>query len=209
MPIRLVLLIAVVLFTVMPAHAQKEKGTSLPSGSLFFTMKGKPFALEKLFPGIHGALLLTDDQKRDLNAAWEKTLGSAEVREAGLALKSDKTADAAKKEAARKVIDEAQANLAKEVASVLTREQKILVEKLNAAAQEALQAAREKFETEFTDAKGNKEKAAEVEKRYMEEAVSQFNQRIANVLSPQQKEGLDKTAAEQKAASANTGNKKK
>lgn len=191
------------------ALAQKEKKPSLPSGDLFFTMKGQPYALERVFPGVQGALLLTDEQKRKLHDALAETVRSEAVQEAGKQIKLDPNATEAQKEEARKLIQEARTKLQQQVAGVLTEAQKTLIEKLNTAAVQAHQSAREKLDADFAAAKGDKPQHAEVEKRMKEEALAEFNRKLVGILTAEQRQGMEKAAEQQKAAEEAAGKKVK
>jgi Spy/CpxP family protein refolding chaperone len=205
----LVLGVVTTLSLPLAAWAQKDKSPSLPPGELFFTGKGdQPFALERTFPGITGALLLTDEQKQKLNAVKDELMGSDAVREAGVILKTKANAGASDKEAARKVIDDARVKLQKEVAQLLTPDQKVLVEKINIAAKEAQHAAVEKYEADYAAAKGNEDRAAEVNKKMQEEAREEFARKMNNILTAEQKDSWHKAAAAQKAAEENSDKNK-
>jgi Spy/CpxP family protein refolding chaperone len=200
---RLPLAVGAALFLgLSPAQAQKEKQPGLPPGDLFFVMKGQPFALERVFPGVQGALLLTDAQKQRLFKALEETTWSETIRSAGRTFKADPNATAAQKEEARKVIQEARTRLQQQVAGLLTQEQKTLIDRLNAAAAEAHLAAREKLEAEFTAAKGDKTRLEEVNEKMREEAQAEFNRKLPGLLTAEQRQGLEKAAQQQKAAGA-------
>src|SRR5215212_1125877 len=116
--------------------AAKPKTVGLPPGDMFFTMKGQPYALERTFPGITAAFMFTDDQKRDLNDAYYETVGAPDIREQGASLKG-KAASDAERESYRKLMEDARAELAKDVAKILTAEQKALIPKIQEAANEA------------------------------------------------------------------------
>lgn len=195
--------------TPLMAFAQKEKKPALPSGDLFFTMKGQPFALENTFPGINGAILFTDDQKLKLQEARANTVGSDAVKDAGKLLKTDPNATEAQQESAKKTIQEAKSKLQAEVASILTAEQKTLIEKINGAAVEAQLAAREKFEAEIVGAKGDKAKMEELQAKQREEARAEFNRKLVGILTAEQRAAMDKAAAAQKAAQEAAKSKKK
>lgn len=204
------MVVAAGLFLVIaPAHAQKEKKPSLPPGDLFFSMKGQPFAMERVFPGVVGALLLTDEQKLKLHEALNETVRSEAFQTAGKTIKLDPNATDAQKEEARKLIQEARTKLQQQVAGVLTQEQKALVERLQTAATEAHQVAREKLEAEFIAAKGDKPRMEEVNKKMREEAVAEFNRKLVGILTAEQRDGMEKAAAQQKAAEENASKKSK
>jgi Spy/CpxP family protein refolding chaperone len=195
--------------TPLTAFAQKEKKPSLPPGDLFFYMKGQPFALETIFPGINGTIMLTDDQKLKLQEARENTVGSDAVKDAGKLLKTDPNATEAQKESAKKTIQEAKSKLQAEVSSILTPEQKALIEKLQGAAVEAHTAARAKFETDFTGAKGDKAKMEELQTKMREEVRAEFDRKLVGILTAEQRAAMEKAAAAQKAAQEAGKTKKK
>jgi hypothetical protein len=200
-PFPLLLALTAVIAWTGSVQAQKpQKKPGLPPGDLFFTMKGQPFALERVFPGVQAALLLSEEQQKKLAVAREETVGSELVRNAGKKLKGDPKATAAQKEEARKLIEEARAKLLERAADVLTTEQRVLADRINTAAAEALQAVREKFEAEFTAAKGNKEAMEEVNKKVREEAQGEFGRMLENLLTPEQRKAVGEAAKEQKKA---------
>jgi Spy/CpxP family protein refolding chaperone len=191
------------------AWAQKDKSPSLPSGDMFFTGKGaQPISLERTFPGITGALLLTDEQKQNLHAVREETVDSQAVREASLLLKTKVNATEAARTAARKTMDDARAKLQKEVAQILTPDQNVLVEKINIAASEAQRAALEKYQADYAAAKGNENQLAELNKKFHEEAREEFARKMNNILTAGQKDAWQKAAAAQKAAEENSDKNK-
>lgn len=195
----------VILVSPAIALAQKDKAPAgLPSGDLFFTMKGQPFALERTFPGITGALLLTEAQRERIQRARAEILQSEEVRTAASTAKSNPNAADA-----RKIIEEARRKMQAEVANTLTKEQKDLIERLNEAAMDAHKAAREKYESDYASAKGNEAEMKAVQEKAQEEARTVFLEKAKGILTKEQLAGLEKAAKEQKAAEAAAKTKKK
>ena len=193
----------------LASWAQKENSPSLPSGDMFFTGKGEqPLALERTFPGITGALLLTDGQKQKLHAVREETVDSQAVREANLVFKTRANSTEAARTAARKTMDDARAKLQKEVSQILTPDQKVLVEKINISSKEAQQAALEKYQADYAAAKGNANQLAELNKKFNEEAREEFARKMNNILTAEQKDAWQKAAAAQKAAEENSDKNK-
>jgi len=171
-----------------------------PSGELFFTMKGQPYPLERTFPGITAALMLSDDQKADLFDAQQGTIDSPELREKKAAVKGKDAANEAERDAVRKELEEARAELAKEVARILTPQQKALIEKIQAAAMEAMQEARQTFEEDFTGSKGNEAKQSELREKVRIEAEDLFVQKLEKILTPAQMQAVQNAAAQQREA---------
>jgi hypothetical protein len=188
-------ILAVLWIAAVPALAQKTKTPSLPPGNLFFTLKGQPFALERLIPGIQAALLLSDVQKRKLTEALEQTILSEPVRSAGRTLKADPNAAEA-----RKVVEAAHARLQEQVAGTLTQEQKNLIIRINAAAAEAHINARKKLEIEFTADKTDKSRQDELNREMRKEAQAELSNMLMAILSADQRDAMEKAAQQQRAA---------
>ena len=182
------------------AQAQKSKSPSQPPGNLFFSLKGQPFALERLIPGIQAALLLTEDQKRKLTEALEGTIWSEPVKSAGRKLKADPNGNDARTSEAKKVIEEAHARLHEQVAGTLTQEQKNLIVRINAAAAEAHVNARKKLEIEFTADKADKSRQEQLNRELRKAAQIELSNILTAILSADQREAMERAAQEQRAA---------
>jgi hypothetical protein len=184
-------------------NAEKEKlgAMQLPAGSLLgFEFNGKNMDLERTFPGIRSALLLTDQQKIQIVAAQRKTVQSEEVRAAGASIKGSPEAKAEEKEKAKQVVAAAQKQLLEKMATILTEDQKALVKKLNAAAAESQAAVAKTFREESKAAKSDKSKTAELQQKIREPLVAEFKARAAKFLSAEQLAALKKGIEDQKAA---------
>jgi len=193
--------IAVSLLCVLMIAAKAPKAPSLPPGDMFFTMKDRPFALERMFPGIIAAFMFSEEQKTALNEAYEQTVGSPEVRAKGSSLKNNPAATDADRDAVQRQMDDARAELQKGVDRILMPEQKALIPKIQDAAMEALREAREALGPEFTAAgKGNKEKTAELQQKVRVEAEDIFEQKLEKILSPAQMEAVRQAATQQRQA---------
>src|SRR6185295_8293303 len=167
-----------VVCVLMLVAAKQAKAPSLPPGDVFFTMKGQPFALERMFPGVCGALMLSDEQKMALNEAYQQTVASPQLREKGAALKGNAAATDADRDAVRSEMVTARGELQKRVGAILTPDQKELITKIQAAAEAAQKSAREALQPEFVAAgKGaSPEKAKELRGKMRVEAEDQFAQ---------------------------------
>jgi|SRR6185503_8760814 len=186
--------------------AAKPKTPSLPPGDMFFTMKGQPYALERTFPGITAAFMFTEDQKRDLNDAYYETVGAPDIREQGASLKGKGASDA-ERESFRKMMEDARAELAKDVAKILTPEQKALIPKIQAAAEEAQKKAREAFAADL-GIKGEKSKSPELQEKLRVEAEDVFVQELEKFLTPAQMEAVRQAAVAQSEADEQARKKK-
>jgi ferric-dicitrate binding protein FerR (iron transport regulator) len=188
-----------------------KDGLPLPSGDLLgFTGKGnQPMALEQTFPGINGALLLTEEQKRQIFEVREQILGSDAVKAAGQKAKLDPNATESQKEEARRTLQEARSRLQQKVGDILTADQKALVTRINAASEEAHKAAYDGLEPQLVGAKGNADQMAELQRQLREKRQSEMAIRLAAILSADQQAAYQKAAAEQKAAEERAKNAKK
>ncbi len=196
------IIFAVVCLAAVAAEGQKSKKAALPPGDLFFTLKGRPFALERIVPGIQAALLFTDEQKLKLTEALEYTIWSERVKSAGMTLKTDPNLTDAGANEARKIVDEARARLEKQVAGILSQEQKALIGRLNQASAEAHIAARKKLELEFTADKRDKLRQEELNRQMREEVRAELNREVQGILSADQYQAMEKAAQQQKEAEA-------
>jgi hypothetical protein len=189
-------------FASAPNDAKEKKGAvPVPPGDLLgFEYNGKSVALERTFPGIRSALLLTDEQKRQFDAAQKETVQSESVRAAGASIKGSPEAKAEEKEKAKQVVAAARKELLEKAAGILTEDQKALVKKLNTAAAESQTAVAERLREDLKDAKGDKTKADEVQQKMRESLIAELKTRAAKFLTPEQLAALEKGVEEQKAA---------
>jgi hypothetical protein len=194
----------------MTLGAKAAKAPGLPPGDMFFTMKGQPFALERTFPGVVAALMLSDDQKKALNEVYQQTVASPQLREKGAALKGNAAATDADRQAVRSEMETARNELGKKVDPILTPEQKELIKKIQAAAEQAQKTARETLGPEFTAAgkSPSPEKAKELREKLNQEAEDQFVQELQKILTPAQMEAVSAAATAQRAAEEEGRNKK-
>lgn len=187
---------------------QKGKGAIAISGELFFTSKGsQPLALEKVYPGITAALMLTDEQKQAIARAQQETVLHPDVRAAGQKAKGEATD--AEREQARKAISDARQKLREAVDDILTLEQKGLVAAIQKAYEESLQAAREALGPDANPGKGDREKAAAASARMLELVREEMSRRLEKILTPEQRAAVERAALTQLAAEEAARNSKK
>ena len=178
--------------------AAKGKAPGLPPGDMFFTMKGQPYALERTFPGIVAAFMFTEDQKTDLNDSYYQTVGDPVIREQGASLKQKEASDA-ERQTYRKLMEDARAEMKKEMEAILTPEQKALIPKIQAAAEDAQKKAREAFAADL-GIKGEKSRSPELQEKIRIEAEDIFVQELEKFLTPAQMEAVRQAAVAQKEA---------
>ncbi len=189
------------------AMAQKEKR---PDVSGFPFWKAPKIGYSKPFvPGLNAVLMLSDEQKEKLVAAHNETVGSEAVREAGRKVKTDPIASEAARQAARETTERAQSELHARVATILTAEQKALIENINSAYEDVRNAVGQEFQPRYAAAKGNEQEAANVRKESQEKTEADFLRRLAGMLSSEQNLALAKSAAEEKERAAKASAQKK
>ncbi len=189
-------------FAAAPSQGKGKKGPlPLPAGDLLgFQVNGKTSSLEKVYPGIRSALMLTEDQKMQILIAQIETVQSKAVRAAVDSIKSKPGANTEDLAKAKEIATAARKQLLEKMATILTAEQKELVKKLNTAATESQKAVFESFRDDMKNAKKDKAKFEEAQQRMREPLIAEFKSRAAKFLSPEQIAAMEKGVEEQKAA---------
>jgi hypothetical protein len=180
--------------------AKPAKTASLRPAPVFFKSTGEPFELEKPFPGVTAALMLSDQQKMALSEAHQQTVRKPELRNKISALEAKADPTEAEREAVRKEQHAAQVELRKRINAILSAEQKALAEKIQDAAIEAEHEANDFFEAEFDAARDDLGKAGDVRKKARVEAEDLLVQKLEKFLTPAQMQAIQKSAMEQRAA---------
>jgi hypothetical protein len=137
---------------VVPASAQKPAGPPSVAHLPLWTVKG--YFTGELVPGLTGALLLTSEQREQLALSWQESSGSAAVAGAIRTLKSYPGATEAEKQAARALVEAAAARLQQRIDTVLTGDQRKLVEWIDSLYAEAGKSTGAQMEPAFAAAKG-------------------------------------------------------
>jgi hypothetical protein len=188
---RIVLTLTAVGLFAAPAAAQKKAElTDFP----FWTAPKQPHA-RAFVPGLQAALGLTPEQVEKILAARAATVDSPDLR--GLKQKGDPNATAdelAKASAARA---EAMEKLFKEVDTILTKDQKALIEKVNDAFAKVAADVAEDFAPKLVAAKGNAEDTAALRKEQAEAIKTAFGKKLDAVLTDVQRAAVKKAAEEE------------
>jgi hypothetical protein len=195
---RLFALVLVTLCWATLAEAQAKKPTI---GNFPFWSQPKQEFSDQFVPGLNAALLLSDEQIVKLQEARKETIDNEKTRPM-----KDKEKDAnlpeAEREARRKVIQEAYANLRTKVSNILTAEQRTLIEQINAAHLEITKAAADEFGPQLTSAKGNDDLQKRLQQEKRDRIAANFKARLENILSPNQKAAWEAAAAQEIANAA-------
>jgi Spy/CpxP family protein refolding chaperone len=188
---------SIVALCALSATAQKEKSPGaldLP----YWTLKGQP--ARQFVPGLNAVLLLTTDQKQRLATAWYETVRSDAVSAAATTVKTDPNASAAQKQAALETIAAANNQFHQSLQTILTPEQKALIERINALYVEVQKAAADGFQNDLAAAKGNKEETERIRTEIRSRLESELDLRLASLLSSEQRAAMQKAAADEKRA---------
>lgn len=128
------LTLATLAWSAITAAAQKPaKAAATPRLNVF---NPTVYAIE---PNIEVVLNFTDEQKQKLAKAFQETVRSPAIAE--LRPKKGEAVDKAKQAKLKEEMAKAQAELAKQVAGILTSEQKATVQKVNDSVKQALNSA--------------------------------------------------------------------
>jgi hypothetical protein len=180
--------------------ARPDKAPPLRPPPPFFKTTGEPFDLEKPFPGITAALLLSNQQKTALIQAHQQTVRNPDLRNKMSAIKTSDNATPAPHKELRRQVDEARAELRDRVEAILTPQQRTLAIKIENAAIEAEHEANKIFDAEFDAAKGDPGKLADVREKARVEAEDMLVQKLEKFLTPAQMQAIQQSATAQRAA---------
>lgn len=179
MPSRLALALIAGMLSAGPVPAAEKKPAQLRDFP-FWSAPKQPHARD-FVPGLRAALQLTPDQVAKIEAACRETIDKPEAK--------GKNAPGAA--AAREQLE-------KQVADILTADQKKLIEKINDAYGKALSEAADEFQPQIESAKGNAEETAKLRALQREATVAAFEKRLDQVLSADQREAVKKAGEEVK-----------
>lgn len=181
-----------------PASAQKKAELhDFP----FWTAPKAPHA-RAFVPGLQAALELTPEQVEKILAARAATIDSPEIRAFKQKNDPNATADELAKASAARA--EATEKLFKEVDTILTKDQKALIEKINDAYAKVVSEVGTEFQAKFAAAKGNAEEMATVKKEATEAITEAFGKKLDGLLTNDQRTAVKKAAEEEaKRAAAN------
>ncbi|HEY6168123.1 MAG TPA: hypothetical protein VI454_08795 [Verrucomicrobiae bacterium] len=204
----LFLALVVGLFTAAPSALAQKLKTSDVSDYPFFNAH-KRGQVAQFSPGLTAALLLTDAQKQGIAAARDEVFGAGPVANARRVSKSDPSVTAEQREAARKVVDAANATLRERVGAILTAEQKALIERINKAFADASELTSINYEERFVGAKGDDVLMARLREEAKEELDETFLKQLKKVLNAEQTAAMARAAEiEQQRSKATTSYKK-
>ena len=154
-----------------PALAQDSKATTV---SLFiFEARVRSFA-----PGLEATISLSEEQRTKLGGVYDGVFGTPAVRLANSVLQ-DMNASIAQRQTATAIVLQAQADFRTQSRAVFTDQQRELIDKVYAAFNRVYEQAQEQLAKEVT---GN------------------FGKELEQILTPEQKQAMEKQRAELEAA---------
>ena len=109
----------------------------------------------------------------------------------------------AQREATRKLVSDAQANLRIKVSNILTADQRALIEQINAVHLDVEKALAEEFQPKLTASKGDDQAQERFRKEIRDRVSADFRGKLDGLLSPNQKAAFDQAAADEQAAAKN------
>lgn len=155
---------------------------------------------DQFVPGLNAALLLSPEQIEQLHAVRRETIDNETLR---AATRKDPNLTEAQREAAHKLVSEAQASLRIKVSNILTADQRALIERINAVHQDVGKAVSEEFQPKLVASKGDDQAQEKFRKEMRERVSTDFRSKLDGLLSPNQKAAFDQAAADEQAAAKN------
>jgi hypothetical protein len=162
----------------------------------FWTTK-KRGAVGQFVPGLNAALLLTDEQKKQIAEARNEVTSDEGVKAARSLAKGDPNVTPEQREKAQATLAAAQARLTEKVASILTAEQKTLIEKINAAHASAMEDVGIVYEDKFATVKADPAARQRIQSEKNQDIEEQFLHKLDAILTPAQKEAMNRAADEE------------
>lgn len=200
------LLVALLVFGTAGA-AEKVKRADV-SDYPFYSAKKRGYVAQ-FAPGLTAVLQLTETQKQQIVAAREQMLNDDAVKAARGISKSDPNVTAEQRDKARAALDSATASLRANVATILTSEQKALIDKINAAHAAAAEETGIAYEDKFGSVKDDEAARRRLHEEMSEDLLELFRRKLDAALTAGQREVMASAAAEENRRLAETAAYKK
>lgn len=175
--------------------AEKQKKADI-TGFPFWKSEKQPHA-PPFVPGLNAALELTDAQ-RDQLAAAQNDFNNDEAVKASRALrKDDPSVTAEQRDKARAAMEAATTRLHEKVNGILTPEQRVMVEKINAARAAAVEEVGIVYKDKFGTIKADEAARRRVMEEKNQDLAEGFLGKLDVLLSATQKDAMARAAAEE------------
>lgn len=195
--VRALMLTIALLLTASAVAVEKKPAI----GNFPFWSAPKREHADQFVPGLNAALLLSPEQIEQLHAARRETIDSETLR---AATRKDPNLTEAQREAAHKLVSDAQASLRIMVSNILTADQRALVERINAVHQEVQKSVLDEFQPKLSASKGDDQVQERLRNEMRERVSSDLRSKLDGLLSPNQKAAFDQAAADEQAAAKNS-----
>jgi Spy/CpxP family protein refolding chaperone len=193
--------------TAITTVSAAEKKASTVGDYPFWTSK-KRGNVGQFVPGLNAVLQLTDAQREQIAAARDEMANNEEVKAARGISKSDPSVTAEQRDKARAAIEAATTRLREKVATILTPEQKELIEKINAAYAAAVEDTGIVYADKFASVKADEAARRRIQDEKNQDIEEQFFHKLDGILTASQREAMSR-AAEEEARSASAATAKK
>lgn len=174
----------------------------------FYSAKKRGYVAQ-FVPGLTAVLQLSETQRQRIAAAREEMLSDDAVKAARGISKSDPSVTAERREKARATLDSATAGLREKVATILTPEQKALIDKINSAHAVAAEETGIAYEDKFGSVKDDEAARRRLHEEMSEDLLELFRRKLDAVLTASQKEVMARAADEENRRLAETAAYKK
>lgn len=190
-----ILLMGVSIFPSLGAAEKEKKGVQVDDYP-FWTVEKRGYA-PQFFPGLNAALQLTDAQKQQIAAARDEMANDEGVKATRGLSKNDPNVTDEQREKARAAVAAAAARMRERVATILTPEQKTLIEKINAAWAAAGEATGIIYSEKFASVKGDEAARRRVQEEKAQDLEDQFLHKLDGILTPAQREAMTRAGEEE------------
>lgn len=195
----------IALATVGAAEKQKLSGVG---DYPFWTAKKRGYT-GQFVPGLNAVLQITDAQKEQIAAARDEMANDEGAKASRGISKNDPSVSAEQREKARAAIEAATARMQAKVATILTAEQKALIEKINAAYAAAVEDTGIVYADKFAAVKADEAARKRLQEDKNQDTEEQFLHKLDALLTPAQKEAMKRAATEEEQRNAKAAATKK
>lgn len=188
----------IALATVGAAEKQKLSGVG---DYPFWTAKKRGYT-GQFVPGLNAVLQITDAQKEQIAAARDEMANDEGAKASRGISKNDPSVSAEQREKARAALEAATARMQAKVATILTAEQKALIEKINAAYAAAVEDTGIVYADKFAAVKADEAARKRLQEDKNQDTEEQFLHKLDALLTPAQKEAMKRAATEEEQRNA-------
>jgi len=187
--------------------AEKQKISAVDDYP-FWTSK-KRSSTGQFVPGLNAVLQITDAQKAQIAAAREEMANDEGAKASRGLSKNDPSVTAEQREKARAAMEAATGRMQAKVASILTAEQKALIEKINAAYAAAVEDVGIIYADKFASVKADEAARKRLQDDKNQDTEEHFFRKLDALLTPAQKDAMKRAAAEEEQRNAKAATTKK